>query len=836
MSDAGPYPKLFSVLQVGPLTLRNRVVSTAHQTSLIHDHLPTDELIAYHDARARGGTGAIFLEATAVHPTGLLTPHTIGGFLPEIVPAYRRLGEPLREHGSRLLVQLFHGGREQISSAPRAPALAPSAVPSLRFKNEPRALTVREIGELIAGYATATRHAAQGGVDGVEVSMSHGYLPAQFLSRLSNHRADRYNGSLEARLRFSIEVLEAVRAAASTGSMAVGVRLSADELAPGGVGTEVSGEIAARLHAAGLADFISLVLGHSAFPAASTWIAPPPPAPLNAIADPAAAIRAAVPGATLLVSTRVVDLADAERLLGAGTADLVGMTRALIADPELIAKTGSGRAAEVIECVGCNQSCIGHYHAGVPIGCAVNARTGREREFARLTRTAAVRSGAADPDARTVLVIGAGPAGAAAALEAAQRGDRVTLVERTGQIGGQLRLAGLAPAHAELWERYRRSTLARLYAAGVRPRMNVEAGPELADGFDLVVLATGAQPYEPDLGEWRCASPAIRQAWDAIRDPRAIASPALVADWGGGWEGLDAAERLAGAGVAVTLACAGSIPGETLHQYQRNLYLARLDELGVEIRHHTELAANLEEPHLRHVFSGRGQPLPEVATLILAQGRAPADALGARLRITPRRSALAMCSARGRSRRRCSRARARSAPSGWLDDRRRLAAPDRRAPGGAGPAGAGGGGRLRRAGDPRAGDLGGAANEPDAGLRRPDRALCRLRRRRIRTQHGPPGAVAALDRAGSAELADRGDGGGLLTRPRGRDLQPDPERAAGAGARLSARAARPAGLLCTAGQARGGRDEPRLDPAAAGSGMGDSPQSAERARLPRGPG
>jgi len=635
VSDATAYPKLFSALQVGPLALRNRVVSTSHQTSLVHDHLPTDELIAYHEARARGGAGAIFLEATAVHPTGLLTAHTIGGFLPEVVPAYRRLGEPLREQGARLLVQLFHGGREQISSAPRAPAVAPSAVPSQRFKSEPRALTSREIGELIAGYGTAARHAADGGVDGVEVSMSHGYLPAQFLSRLSNRRADRYNGSLEARLRFCTEVLEAVRAAAATSSMAVGVRLSADELTPGGLGMEISAEIAARLHATGLVDFISLVLGHSAFPAAAIWIAPPPPVPLNAIADPAAAFRAAVPGATLLASTRVVDLADAERLLDAGSADLVGMTRALIADPELVAKAGSGRAAEVIECVGCNQSCIGHYHAGVPIGCAVNARTGREREFARLPPVAAKSNANANPDPRTVLVIGAGPAGAAAALEAARRGDRVTLVERAGEIGGQLRLAGLATAHAELWQRYRRSTLARLQAAGVRPSTNVEAGPELADGFDLVVLATGALPFQPDLREWVCGPPAVRQAWDAIRDPQTIASPALVADWGGGWEGLDAAERLAGAGIAVTLACAAPLVGETLHQYQRNLYLARLDALEVEIRHHTELATDAGGAHLRHLFSGRRQPLPQVATLVLAQGRVPADALWAALEDQP---------------------------------------------------------------------------------------------------------------------------------------------------------------------------------------------------------
>ena len=625
--SADRYPHLLSPLRVGPMQLRNRVVSTSHQTSLVHDHLPTLDLLAYHEARARGGVGAIFLEATAVHESGLLTAHTIGGFLPAIVPAYLELGGLIREHGSRLLVQLFHGGREQISSAPRAPAVAPSAVPSLRFKSEPRALTIREIQALIDGYGTAARYAAEGAVDGVEVSISHGYLPAQFLSALSNRRRDGYDGSLQARLRFSLEVLQAIREQAGD-RMAVGARLSADELAPGGLGPAAAAEIALALHETGQLDFISLVLGHSAYPASSTWIAPPPPAPDSAIAGPAAVIRAAVPGATLLTTTRVVDPAAAERLLADGTADLVGMTRALIADPELVVKTAAGRDAEVIECVGCNQSCIGHYHAGVPIGCAVNARTGRERTLPDPTHgPRGARPGGARPG-RRVLVIGGGPAGAAAALEAAQQGDRVTLIERQPELGGQLRLAGTAPAHAELWERYHRSSTARLEVAAVDVHLGVNATP-VTDEFDLVVLATGARPYEPPLGP---STVAVKQAWEAIADPQSVEGPALVADWGGGWDGLDAAERLAGAGLPVTLACAATVPGETLHQYQRNLYLARLDGLGIEILHHHELTGELE---LRHVFSGRPRPLPAVATVVLAQGRVPEDALWSELETRP---------------------------------------------------------------------------------------------------------------------------------------------------------------------------------------------------------
>ena len=409
---------LFTPVDLGPVRLRNRVVSTSHQTGLVHDHLPTADLVAYHAARARGGVGAIFLEATAVDPSGLLTSHTLGGFLPEIVPGYRRLADAVHEHGSRLLVQLFHGGREQISSAPRAPAVAPSAVPSPRFKSEPRALTTSELRGLIDGYATAARHCREGGIDGIEVSMSHGYLIAQFFSPRSNRRDDEYAEPL----RFAREVLEAVRGGAGD-ELAVGVRLAADELAPDGLDASACAAIAGDLSQSGLVDFASFVLGHSAYVAASSWIAPPPPAPEAAIEKPLAAVRAAVDGVPVIATTRVVDVAVAERLVSDGLADAVGMTRALIADPDLVVRSLAGE--HVLECIGCNQACIGHYHAGVPIGCLVNPRTGRERTLPR-------RAGGAG--SLRVAVVGAGPAGVAAAVEAASHRDSVVLFDRAGEV------------------------------------------------------------------------------------------------------------------------------------------------------------------------------------------------------------------------------------------------------------------------------------------------------------------------------------------------------------------------------------------------------------------
>ena len=254
--------RLFSPLRVGSVQLQNRIVSTAHQTTLVHEHLPTEDFVAYHEARARGGTGLIVLEATAVHPSGLLTPHTLAGYQEEIVPGLARVAEAVHGHGTRLFVQLFHGGREQISSPPREPALAPSAIPSLRFHVEPRALSEEEIDSIVDGYARVAALAAKAGLDGVEISAAHGYLAAQFFTPGLNRRDDKWSEPA----RFLLAVLEAVRAAAP--GLAVGVRLSADSEAA----AAVLGDVAPSV------DYVSVALGASYTYPGSARIVPPPPA------------------------------------------------------------------------------------------------------------------------------------------------------------------------------------------------------------------------------------------------------------------------------------------------------------------------------------------------------------------------------------------------------------------------------------------------------------------------------------------------------------------------------------------------------------------------------
>lgn len=596
----GAFSSLLVPLSLGPVELRNRIVSTSHQTNLVHDHAPTDAFVAYHEARARGGVGLIVLEATAVHESGLLHPHTLAGYRDEIVEGYRRVAARVQRHGARLFTQLFHGGREQIASAPRPVALAPSAIPSQRFKTEPRALTEDEIEELVAGYARAAALAAEGGLDGVEVSAAHNYLVAQFFTPELNERDDRWRagtGFLEA-------VVRAVREVAP--GLVLGVRLSADLPAAQEAFRALAGHV----------DYVSLALGESSTYRGSTGIVPPPPVPENAIEPYLEPFRGVHP---IVATSRVLDPLAAERLVAEGRADAVGMTRALITDPELPAKLMDGRAADVLRCIGCN-ACIAHYHAGTPIGCAMNARTGRERLLARPAKARR---------RRRIVVVGAGPAGLAAAAEAAAAGHETIVLERGKRPGGQLALAGAAPMHAETAR-----TLVANYErllAGVEVRLGAPADPDAVEALrpDAAVVATGAAPYCPALpleGE-------VLGAWDVLAGAVQAGREVVVADWGGDPSGLAAAEVLALGGAQVTIALAAVSAGESLHQYTRNVYLERLYRAGVRLEHHLELVGmQAGAARFRNLFAPELEVELAADALVLALGRVPCDGLAQELR------------------------------------------------------------------------------------------------------------------------------------------------------------------------------------------------------------
>ena len=590
---------LFSPLRLGPVELQNRIVSTAHQTTLVANHLPTDDFVAYHEARARGGVGLIVLEATAPHPSGILTPHELAGYLPEMVDAYRRAGSAVQPHGTKLFVQLLHGGREQIAGPPRAPALAPSAIPSQRFRVAPRALRAEEIEEIVQGFGDAARLAAEGGLDGVEISAAHRYLVAQFFDPELNRRDDEWAEPS----RFLLAVVRAVRAAAP--GLCVGVRMSADSAPAQRMAPYLTEEV----------DYVSLALGESPSYLGSALIVPPPPLGENLIAPHISPFRVGLP---VIATSRIVDPVEADALVASGAADALGMTRALIADPDLPAKARAGIRA--IRCIGC-QACIAHYHAGEAIRCAINPRTGRERT------TPAVPEAA---DGGRVVIVGAGPAGITAAATAAAAGRDVVVLERAMYVGGQFALAGRAPGALAVAEGFLANHADTLETVDLRLGVEATAENVAALSPDVVVVATGAHAYAPSLP----VSPAnVVQAWDVLAGTATVGRRVAVADWGGDPIGINAAETLAQAGHDVVYCVASVTVGESLHQYRRNLFLQRLYRAGVEIvQHHELIAGDAEHAILRNVFAPELETTIAVDTIVLALGRVPDDALAPVLR------------------------------------------------------------------------------------------------------------------------------------------------------------------------------------------------------------
>ena len=595
------FDELFQPLQIGTAEIPCRIVSTSHQTTMVHDHLPTDEFVAYQQARARGGVGLIIMEAVAVSPSGLLTAHTLGGYLKDMVGGYRRVADAVHAHGVKLFVQLFHGGREVISSAPRSVVVSASAIPSHRYHTEPRALTTSDVRDLISSYGHCAAVAAEAGIDGIEITAAHGYLFEQFFNSAYNTRDDEYAEPARALL----DVIDAVRQAAPR--LALGVRLSGD--------SEAAQSVVPRL--GGVIDYVHVTTGNSATFDGCVGIVPPLPTPRNVIENFTAPFRIEVP---LIATARVVDPVYANAMVQRGTADAIGMNRALITDPDMPNKARAGRDDEILRCIACN-ACIAHYHAETPLRCAQNPRTGRELTMPRAEPGAA---------SRRIVVVGGGPAGMAAAVEAGARGNEVVLLERA-QLGGQVRLAGNSPTHAELAASMMANYERLLPRANVRVELGVDADVEVIESHspDGVIIATGARPFDPPHA---LSGVEVVQVWTLLAGLRPEGR-ILIADWGGDAAALDCAEALAAEGRNVTLAVGAVTPGETLHQYSRNVYIGRLLRAGVRIENWLALQkAEAGSASFRNIFAPDLETSIACDVLALSLGRVPNQELEADLR------------------------------------------------------------------------------------------------------------------------------------------------------------------------------------------------------------
>ena len=615
-----PFPRLFSPLRLGSLQLRNRIFSSGHDTVMAQRGLVSEQLIAYQRARAAGGVGLIVVQVAAVHPTAEYTSHALGAWDDACIPGFRRLAEVVHAEGAGIIGQVFHGGREIMDSddGTLPVPLAPSSVPSERFHTMPRSMPVPLIREIVAGYAASAARLRAAGLDGVEIVASHGYLPAQFLSPRVNLRSDAYGGSLENRLRFLREVIASVRTAVDDGAV-VGLRISIDEHSAEGLQRDETLEALAALDRDGGPDYVSVVAGTSATLAGSDHIVPPMTM-ANAYTAPLAAAAKAVVRVPVLVAGRVNQPQEAEHILELGQADAVAMTRALISDPLLPAKAAAGRLDEIRACVGCNQACIGHFHAGYPISCIQYPESGRELEFG-------TRMPVGPGERRRVMVVGGGPAGLKAAAVAAARGHDVTLHEAGRWVGGQVLLAQLLPGRAEFGGVVT-NLRGEAERAGVRivTSSPVDAGVVERAAPDAVIVATGALPYRPPLE--LVNDPLVLDAWQVIRGTEVPAGRIVVVDWRCDWIGPGVALLLAAAGHPVTLAVNGYTPGFRIQQYVRDASIAALNRAHVTILPLTRpFGYDGSAVFLQHTLTEEAVIVEDVAALVLAHGHLPESAL-----------------------------------------------------------------------------------------------------------------------------------------------------------------------------------------------------------------
>jgi 2,4-dienoyl-CoA reductase-like NADH-dependent reductase (Old Yellow Enzyme family)/thioredoxin reductase len=610
------FTHLMQPLRIRGCTLKNRIMSTGHDTTLPVDGTVNAALVAYQEARARGGVGLIVLQVSGVHETARYTNHVLMATDDGSIEGYRSVAQAVHRFGTVLFGQLFHPGREiaEADGGLLSVAYAPSAVPNERFHVMPRPLNQTMIDAIVHGYGDAARRMQTAGLDGVEIVASHGYLPAQFLNPRVNLRDDAYGGELDGRLRFLREVIADIRAKVSDGFV-VGMRISGSEADEQGLNEDETFAAVARLDDS--IDYVHITVGTSASLGGAIHIAPPMALKAAYVVPYAARIkrRSRIP---VFVTGRINQPQDADAVIAANHADVCGMTRALICDPEMPNKTARGVPEDIRACIACNQACIGHFHKGFAISCIQNPVSGRELRFGTLSP--ATRR-------KQVMVVGGGPAGMKAAAIAAERGHHVTLYEAERRLGGQAVLAQMLPGRAEFGGLI--TNLQReLELAGVQIRKSarVDRAMILAESPDVVFIATGAKPYRPAFPQEGALQ--VVDAWQVLRGEATVGQSVVVIDWRADWIGIGIAEHLAQQGRSVRLAVNGIAAGETLPLYVRDQAAASLHKLGVKVLTYMRLyGSDADSVYLQHLSSGEAVIIDKVDTLVLCMGHTAVDEL-----------------------------------------------------------------------------------------------------------------------------------------------------------------------------------------------------------------
>lgn len=558
---------LLQPFQLKHLTLRNRILITSHEPAYTEDGMPKERYRAYHVERARAGVALTMTAGSA--SVSRDSPPAFGNVLAwkdEVVGWMRALTEECHDAGAAVMIQLTHlGRRTRWDRGDWLPTVAPGAAIEPAHRAAPKRAEDWDIARIIADYADAAERMQAAGLDGIELE-AYGHLLDQFWSPLTNELDAPWGGSLENRMRFSFEVLSAIRRRVGE-KFIVGLRFVADERLPGGIGRAEGLEITRRLSDSGMVDFLNVIRGHIDTDPGLTDVIPVQGMASAPHLDFAGEIRAAS-GLPTFHAARIPDVATARHAIASGKLDMVGMTRAHIADPHLVVKLVAGREEEIRPCVGANY-CLDRIYQGGMALCLHNPSSGRERELPHAIPRA--------PDPRRVTVIGAGPGGLEAARVAAERGHAVTVLEAADAPGGQIRLTARQERRREMlaivdWRH------AQCLRHGVTFRFNTwaEAEDVLATAPDLVVVATGGLPGTGALSE---GAAEVVTAWDILAGDVKPGAEVLVFDAAGDHAGLMAAQAAVQAGARVEIVTpdrsfAPEVMGMNLVPYVRALQAA----------------------------------------------------------------------------------------------------------------------------------------------------------------------------------------------------------------------------------------------------------------------